>query len=235
MRNYYEVALSKGKDLLDTLSGKRRGMVPPRQMWTWVGPLDFYLVGEEFLRYFIKYGGLNPTEKVLDVGSGIGQMAFELTSFLTTGTYEGFDTYLKGVEWCRRIESKYPTFHFQHADIYHPIYNPKGTIRGTDFEFPYKDRSFDFIFLKSIFTHLQAEEILHYLHESWRVATPSARLFATFFLGPTHPDKWAVAHEEGKIMELYNETGWSIKRPILYGTWSGKKGLSYQDIIIAVK
>jgi hypothetical protein len=89
--------------------------------------------------------------------------------------------------------------------------------------------------MKSIFTHLEAGEVLHYLKESSRVASASARLFATFFLGPSHPDKWAVAYEEGKVTEFYTQSGWAIKRPILYGTWSGKKGLSYQDIVLAGK
>src|SRR5436853_5461052 len=128
-------------------------MVPPAEM-IYTGDGDFLGIGREFLEYFIKLGNLRPSDRVLDVGAGLGRMAIPLTQYLSKrGRYEGFDAVKLGVEWCQeRISRTYPNFRFRFADIHNTCYNPEGQIKAQDFKFPYADGSFDFVFLASVFT-----------------------------------------------------------------------------------
>jgi hypothetical protein len=82
----------------------------------------------EFLGYFIQRVGLEPTDNVLDVGCGIGRMAYALAHYLNSETkYEGFDITDKMLQWARQeITPRYPNFKFRLADIYNKLYNPNG-------------------------------------------------------------------------------------------------------------
>src|ERR1700733_8769025 len=67
-------------DGVDLFLQRRRELVPPR----WLNPIgdgDFESTGAEFLEYFIRLGGLDPSHRVLDVGCGIGRMARPPTEY----------------------------------------------------------------------------------------------------------------------------------------------------------
>ncbi len=169
-------------DVRDRVSGRSDRLVPPRRM-TFVGAGDFVLTGEEFLHLFTEYGGLRSTDRVLDVGCGIGRMARPLVGFLTPeASYDGFDVNREGIGWCRRRYHRHPNFRFQVADLFNTRYNPAGTYRAAEYRFPYEDASFDFVLLTSVLTHLMPEECEHYLAECARVLAPGGRLFGTWFL-----------------------------------------------------
>ena len=70
-------------DAIDRLKG-RDSMIPPRSM-IFIGAGDFVKIGEEFKNHFINLAGLQPNNRVLDVGCGIGRMAIPLTGYLTPG------------------------------------------------------------------------------------------------------------------------------------------------------
>lgn len=164
------------------LMGELDRSIPPTRM-IFVGHGDFRAIGFEFLRYFVEFGGLTPDEDVLDVGSGIGRMALPLANYLKRGSYRGFDTVESGVEWCRKnITAKHPNFQFDHADIYNKMYNPKGQYAASEYRFPYDDRSFDFVILTSVFTHLLPTDARHYISEISRVLRPGGRVLGTWFL-----------------------------------------------------
>ena len=86
--------------------------------------------------------GLKPDERVLDAGCGIGRIAVPLTEYLDeSGGYEGFDIAPEGIAWCREnITPRYPNFRFQVADIYNKSYNPEGSQKADEYEFPYEGR-----------------------------------------------------------------------------------------------
>src|SRR4051812_28001792 len=80
------------RDSFESLTGRRDPLIPPRGLWYVGGEDNYHAINEEFLRYFVELGGLRRTDRVLDVGCGIGVMASRLTNFLDgTGSYEGFD------------------------------------------------------------------------------------------------------------------------------------------------
>lgn len=212
-------------------------------------------VGELFLRQFIDLVNLAPEETVLEPGCGTGRMAEPLTRYLT-GTYDGFDVVRETIEWCRK-NIRQPNFRFRHVDVRNRFYNPEGTLDPVEFEFPYPDKSFDFVFLTSVFTHMLPPEVEHYLTEIRRVLR--GRCLATFFVlneqslasiragrarhdfahqgegyrcnNLEQPEK-AVAYHEEDVLGLLDRTGFELKL-IRYGQWAGNSGATGQDIVVA--
>jgi SAM-dependent methyltransferase len=259
LRNIYVQML----DLMDWLRG-RDSMLPPRSM-IFVGGGDFVAIGQEFKNYFIDLAGMQPYHRVLEVGCGIGRMAIPLTGYLSSeGAYFGFDAVTKGINWCsKHISSKYGNFHFLHCDIYNKLYNKNGKIPAKDYQFPYDNGSFDFIFLTSVFTHMLPADVEHYMGEISRVLKIGGKCLITFYIlnaesqnlihaGRSNLDfryklndcltidenepETAIAYEQEYTRKLFGKCGLSINEPVYYGSWCKReKYLSYQDIIIASK
>lgn len=229
-----------------------------------VGGGDYREVGRHFLSHFIKPGGLQPTDRVLDVGCGLGRMAVPLTTYLTSGSYEGFDIVPLGIKWCqKKITPRFPNFRFQLADVYNQLYHPKGTCPPDRYRFPYPDRSFDFVFLTSVFTHMLPADLENYLAEIARVLQPGKRCFITFFIltdeatklmtGPNcslnfqykragysivseEAPEAAIGFPEAYVREIFAKNGLTIQEPLHWGSWPGREnGLTYQDVVVAVK
>jgi SAM-dependent methyltransferase len=160
---------------------------------------QFKADGEEFLRYFKAFCELTPDSRVLDVGCGIGRMAFPLTEYLSlTGRYDGFDIIKSQIEWCQaHITSKYPNFHFRHLDVYNRTYNPRGQQTSTAVRFPYDDHQFDLVFLTSIFTHMLPADVDHYLGEIARVLRPGKYVLFTMFLLNAEAERWIAQNPAG--------------------------------------
>jgi SAM-dependent methyltransferase len=193
-------------------------------------------------------------------------MAVPLTGYLTKeGSYWGFDIVKKGIDWCQtHITKEFEHFHFQHVNIYNKYYNKKGTIVADQFKFPYEGNFFDFIFLTSVFTHMQSAELENYIQEIARVLAPGGRAMLTFFLlnpeskqfmelGKSHSNfeyevneyskttnpqvpEDAIAFEEQFVISLLHKNRLVIDRPIQYGAWCGReKHLTFQDLILLRK
>jgi SAM-dependent methyltransferase len=237
----------------------------PQELLHAVGGGDGIKVGESFLRHFIRIGGLQPHHQVLDVGCGCGRMALPLTQYLSPqARYEGFDINPDLVRWTQEnITPRYANFRFQRVDLYNRLYNPRGLYRGSRFNFPYPDKTFDFVFLTSVFTHLLPRELANYMSEVARVLKVGGRVLATFFLlnpeaeqlladkkallqfpirhgicrlhDPNMPEA-AVAYQETSLRPKFEPLGLSLCEPIHYGSWSGRSEyLDGQDIIVAEK
>jgi ubiquinone/menaquinone biosynthesis C-methylase UbiE len=251
-------------DVIDRLRRDKDSMIPPKSM-TFVGSGDFKKIGEEFKKYFIDLANLQPSDRVLDVGCGIGRMAIPLTEYISKeGEYWGFDIVKKGIDWCQsHISLRFSNFSFQHSDVYNKHYNPKGKIQAQNFQFPFDDEFFDFIFLTSVFTHMLPSDLENYLSEISRVLKPDGKCLITFFLlneetknlirsGSSTLDfsfnvqgcktvnekdpEAAVAYDEKSVLQLLEKYKIRIIRPIHYGSWCKRaRFLSYQDIIVGVK
>jgi SAM-dependent methyltransferase len=256
------------KDAIELVSGRRDALIPPTRLLTIDGSHDaveFKENGERFLEYFKELCDLSPQETVLDVGCGVGRKAVPLTKYLDENTrYEGFDIVQEGIDWCnKRISTRYPNFHFQLADVFNKRYNPQGTYKASEYRFPFGDKSFDFVVLASVITHMLPEDVENYFSEVSRVLKPGGSCFITFFLfnaesselintkrsaldfryemekyrtTNTNTPEDAVCYDESFVLDLYDECGLRVDEPIRYGSWCGRtEHFSYQDIIVAAK
>jgi len=172
------------KLFLTKLFGHYASLIPPLELM-YDGPVgfeEFKTNGEEFFRYYTELCDLKPYERMLDVGSGIGRKTFLLTDYLNDeGSYEGLDIVKKGIDWCtERITRKYPRFKFQLIDVCNQHYNPTGRYKASEYRFPFADESFDFAVLCSVFTHMLAEDVEHYLCEVARVLKTGGRCLISF-------------------------------------------------------
>jgi SAM-dependent methyltransferase len=222
---------------------------PPDRIF--VGDGAFLPIGAEFLKWFVRLGGLAPYERVLDLGCGIGRMAVPLTQYLEAGSYDGVDIVSEGIAWCtQNITSRYENFRFHRLDLAHAIYNPGGQQATKNLRLPFKDAAFDFVFMTSVVPHLHADEVRAYAREVRRVMAPDARFLVTTFMlnGPAreglrakqgaypfdgaapdpelHADPAnplaAVAFDEDFLLALFLEVGLRRQRPPVYGRWSGR-------------
>src|SRR5690242_14668495 len=87
--------------------------IPPQELM-FCGDGDYRAIGAEFLGHFVRLADLQPHERMLDIGCGIGRMAVPLTQYLCEdGRYIGVDIVPDGINWCRRaISPAYPNFEF---------------------------------------------------------------------------------------------------------------------------
>lgn len=220
-------------------------------------------LGREFAGYCRDLGGLEPGGRILDVGCGWGRLAFALASYLSAeGSYEGFDTWRAHVEWAQdHVAAKHRNFKFHVADIRNRNYNPEGRLRPTAFKFPYADASFDLVYARSLFTHMQPEELEHYAGQIARVVKPGGRILVTFFLlndeslalaphvpeppyfrypsgvvTTTEPDRGGVvAYREDYARGVFTQNGFELE-PTYYGYWCGRQGdYASQDILVGTR
>ncbi len=250
-------------DSYEQFTGKYDTLTPPKRLM-FVGGGDFKEIGEDFLRHFIQKCGLQPHERILDVGCGVGRMAVPLTGYLNRdGSYEGFDIVAEGIRWCKRnISTNYPGFNFRHANILNKTYNPYGQIKASDFTFPYPDESFDFVFATSLFTHMLPADTENYIAEISRVLKKNGRCFLTFFLMNNEAERltgagsatldfrftgndyyttnsdtpeYAICFDETFVTDICTGNSLNISS-VLYGSWCGRSNFfSYQDILIVSK
>jgi SAM-dependent methyltransferase len=237
-----------------------RDPVPPRRLWPFSG--SFARSGERDLRFLIEEAGLLPHERVLDVGCGLGRLALPLKRYLDEdGRYEGFDVREEAIRWAqRRVGRGDGRFRFRHMDVFNGSYNPSGSIRPSDLRFPYRDGAFDLVVLFSVFTHIVADDLRHYLAEIARVLAPGGRCMATIrlmerpetvktphatyefrhdfgeFLAahPTVPER-SVAYREAVVREAYAAAGLEVSSIHYRGRQPVVKASGWQDAVIAVR
>jgi SAM-dependent methyltransferase len=204
--------------------------------------------------------GLRPEHRVLDIGSGIGNLAIGLAGYLTA-SYDGVEIHPEAVAWCQRaITPRHPTFRFHRADLVSRAYNPHGSVTAAEYRFPFPDGSFDFIFLSSVFTHMLPDAVEQYVHEIARLLAPNAVCVASYFLlndetragidqgrsfmtfGVQHPSglcrlhdaalpEAAVALEESFVRRIHQRAGLRV-RDIRRGRWWS--GEAHDQDVLAV-
>ena len=227
------------------------------------GSFNFQSNAFKWLGYLIQRTGLKPRDSILDLGCGIGDIGYGLAYYLIdTARYEGIDFSEKVIDWAQQeITSRKPNFNFQYYDIYHPIYNSKGTMHTTEFIFPYPEASFDAICISNLFYHLSSIDVRHYLYQIQRVLKVGGKcLFACFLinsesqklidegkssqhlvneieggfcLDPELPEK-TIGFQESILIDWIKESGLTIVDKY-YGSWCGRKSFSRQDLLIVEK
>jgi SAM-dependent methyltransferase len=249
-------------DVRDRVIGGRSAEDPPRSLRDRVGGGDFKAIGQAYMQRFRRVCGLAPHESVLDIGCGVGRMALPLLDYLdSAGTYVGFDISEGAITWCREhIASRDPRFAFFLADIRNAEYNPDGKLSAVEYRFPCSDQSIDFAFATSVFTHMRAAEVRHYLSELRRTLKPRGRAMLTFFLLGDKPGRHmhagaamfnfavdlgdcftidaqvpesAIAYTDQQFEDLLCSSGLKLLSPVMWGSWSGSTNADdSQDAVV---
>lgn len=246
-------------DQFEYLTHRRRPPYPPKGL-IFTGAGDFKAQGQKLLQEFIDYGHLKPTDRVLDIGSGMGRLAIPMTQYLTEqGSYDGFDVVKLGVDWCtKHIHSAYPNFRFTYVPLYNDLYTAHAQ-KAENFRFPYPDNHFDKVVLLSVFTHMLPEETGHYISEIGRVLKPGGLCYATFFV--MNEESMQMMHSGFQFSHEFNNyflmskkvkaANVAYKAPFLFqeliednqlkvldflpGWWCGRKEedcVQFQDVVI---
>jgi SAM-dependent methyltransferase len=238
--------------------------LPPDGLRRMVGSVtaeNFRLVGEEFAGHLTRFVGLQPTDRVLDLGSGSGRLAIPLLERIgPTGSYDGIDVHGEAIAWCQQhLTPEHPNFRFHHADVRNAFYNPEGRHAPTEQRLPFDEDSFDVVVLASVFTHLLPDAVANHLGEISRVLAPGGRLMTTYFLLDEHSratveagaaaipfrpatgDAWvvdptvaeaAVAIDGDLVRRMHDEAGLPI-RELHPGSWARSTGVTFQDLVVA--
>jgi ubiquinone/menaquinone biosynthesis C-methylase UbiE len=219
--------------------------VPPRRIRKGISPLwfDFKQTGNDQLEFLVELCGLQPTDRVLDIGCGVGRMAIPLTRYInSSGGYDGFDILPEMIDWCEaNISSEHPNFRFHVAEVNSSISALQGKGEASEYRFPWDDATFDMAYAGSLFTHLTPEGTENYLRETARTLKAGGKLVATFNMynkdtqdvvpGKRLEQYWPndfgnyrtkekdapesnVAYDESYVRSAYAEAGLTIVDPI---------------------
>jgi len=142
----------------------------------------FVPIGNQLVQLMMARAGLADGMVVVDIGCGIGRMAVAMSKRLREIRYVGFDVVKYGILWCRKRFSALPGYRFVHANIFNTFYNPRGSEAGSSYRFPVSDSTADFVCATSVFTHMPASEVTHYLRETSRCMKRGAKAYFTAFI-----------------------------------------------------
>jgi SAM-dependent methyltransferase len=162
---------------------------------------EWFHWAEEWSMVLRLFGGMTRQSTVLEVGCGLGRVAYALRFILSPdGSYYGFDIVQEKINFLERnFASAYPNFHFAWADVHNTTYNPRGQFKGAEYRFPYSDGTFDVVYAASVYTHLLPVTTARYLQESARVLKPGGRCVISAFLldfyKPEQKRPWGFAQK----------------------------------------
>jgi SAM-dependent methyltransferase len=171
-------------DVLDSVSGRKQRLTPPRSMNFTGAVSDLANSAELYVDRLREFAGLTPSSRVLDIGCGFGRLATGLVRYFDEkGSYDGLDIVASAVDWCTaNITTAHPNLRFVHADVINTEYNPTGRVNASEYKFPFDDATFDVIVLSSVFTHMLPPAVDNYLSEISRVLKPDGHCLATYLM-----------------------------------------------------
>ena len=195
-----------------------------------------------------RYGGLTPTSHVLEIGCGVGWLAYDLASRLESeGSYTGFDVSPEAIEWLNaNLTPRLPHFRFDLLDVANPRYRPKGRQTASDVCFPYDDNSFDLVCAYGVFMHIAQPGVENYLREIARVLQEGRPALVNFMaiseldrnprtgkreyvesspgVYTNRPDRegWSLAYDDTLVRSMIDAAGLSIVAAE-EGAWHGRR------------
>lgn len=188
--------------------------------------------------------GLTPGSQILEIGCGVGWLAYDLASRLDeTGTYVGVDVSKAAIAWLNtNYAARLPNYRFDLFNVRNARYRPHALRRPEHVRFPYHDRQFDLVCAFNVFVYMTAPAIATYLREIARVLRPDGIAILTFKavfdrdtgprvgelayvnVGPgTYTRKpehhgWAMAFDDTLIRSMLETAGLDV-RAFERGTW----------------
>jgi SAM-dependent methyltransferase len=162
--------------------------------------------------------GLRSSSQVLEIGCGVGWLAYGLASRLTAaGGYAGLEISELVINWLNdNYASRLPNFRFDLLDVKNARYRPKGSHKPERVRFPYEDDQFDIACAFNVFVYMTERGITNYLREIARVLRPGGVGLMTFKavidgdLGPREGRRAYVRVREGVYTKRPEHDGWAM-------------------------
>ena len=187
---------------------------------------SLYLVSSvQQVNHLIDYCKLNHKTRLLDFGCGQGRLFNGITYLdIKYKKYVGIDTNLISIKWCKKWLSRYSNVgFFIHLPAYNARYNKTA---GEKSSIPFPKKSFDLIFLNSVFSHMLTNDIIFYLNDFNRILSKSGIVYLTAFIEKNvpnveeNPENYIgnssgrlhrVRYEKNFFCSLVKDAGFSIK------------------------
>jgi SAM-dependent methyltransferase len=128
--------------------------------------------------------GVDRHSRLLEIGCGPGRLPIGILSeFGDVARYDGVDVDVRAIRWCKAyIGRKHPRFCFHHVDARHARYNPDGEVMDDDFRLPFPDQDYDLVYLHSVFSNMEPDDVRVYAKEFRRLLNPAGMVFLTAFV-----------------------------------------------------
>ena len=262
-RQFKYVVIAPVIDLTIRLAPNYFSADKPPEWINYAGAGNYESIGDDIVRLLEEQARLKSSLKLVEVGCGIGRVAMALTRHYGDQIhYVGFDVVRFGITWCReKISKLHPRYQFHYADIYNDMYNPMGRLAASSFVFPVPNADCDLCFHSSVFTHMLADDVAHYLQETTRILKPGGVcLFSCFLYDQRHDavmsksqgsidfsyrhgDAWvhnktepcvAVAYTRSDMKRMIASAGLCLEN-IIDGYWNDpypKSARQHQDFIL---
>lgn len=143
--------------------------------------------------------GCKAGSRVLDIGCGHGRLATGLLSVVPEMEYHGLDVSPEAINWCKRRFRNWKQCSFQHVNVQNERYHTEGSSLKDGYQFPVAAANWDIIFLFSVFSHMEENEMCIYLKDFVRLLRPNGRVVFTTFVEENVPP--FSVNPEGYIFE----------------------------------
>jgi SAM-dependent methyltransferase len=207
------------------------------------GGRQFATLGKLLADQLTTHASVNSQSRVLEIGCGCGRTAYALAATLDYGNFVGMDVEKVSLRSCQksRVFSR-KGFRFDYLDVQNDEYNPAGKNEASTYIFSYDNRSFDAIFLVSVFTHMLTDDVEHYIDEISRMLRPGGTCMITAFLmdkgresdilsfplksgehyyfNEAMPEV-AIGYSLGFLERNFTENGVTLSQEPLWGDWRG--------------
>ena len=162
--------------------------------------------------------GLGPSSNVLEIGCGVGWLAYDLAAELgQSGSYTGFDVSPAAIGWLNEnLAPRLPNYRFDLVDARNPRYRPTDGVRADQVSFPYGDRQFDLVCAFGVFMHIERTGVARYLQEIARVLEVGHVGLLSFMAvtdrdpAPRNGSRAYVPVEPGVYTSRPDKDGWSL-------------------------
>jgi SAM-dependent methyltransferase len=138
--------------------------------------------------------------EVLDVGCGTKFTYLFLNEGVPVKSYVGVDVYGEMVEFLSETVTD-PRFEYHHIDVHNELYNPDAPPMSASTDLGVGDRTFDLIWLFSVFTHLNPADFRIMLELLRRYVRPTGTLFFTAFLNERSATDHGVVEQLTRAIE----------------------------------
>ena len=125
--------------------------------------------------------------RLLDFGCGVRFSQALVNTDFRIGFYVGIDIDRPMIEFLQK-EVRSDSFQYIFVDAYHPMYNPRGTLRSSELELPLSESDFDIVCMFSVITHQNPDDSRRIFYLLRQHVTVDGHLFFTCFLDDSISD-----------------------------------------------